>query len=302
MNKILKSLFLPLICLASLSSCKDNLDIEDVPDDVIIDTGEDDDDDDTTITDDYVSIILSAAKIANKLKKLDNGCYKTEYTKTFTEESGSFWHTSTSKRTQSGSITSYNQFKREQYQETKKNKKYTVTFETGITKRNKEDNFYQIHDYPIGYGEDSYVIYAEYSESLENTVFGTGFSYLYVKTLYETLVDNLSSITDYEVTTNFKDVDLTKDGEHILSYRIGDSSSYYEREDTITIENGKIINSISEVESNSLSSYLSLHCESSYSYSESLSNYSGTKLNPKNYQEKEILEDEDDGWDDTFDW
>jgi hypothetical protein len=167
----------------------------------------------------------------------------------------------------------------------------------GVIERGLLDSgrFYSIVSF-AGDSENSYVQYAASLEAAGGSyVVSSGFGSEYYSSI---IYPCLGFIANYPTTTvlvtNFDDVDLSQDGESKLSlkFTLFDSTKKIEqirveRNDTIRISNGKIVSSSSTYLYSQMgdTNWNSQSSARTYSYGE-LQEYSGTKLNPSDFNER----------------
>lgn len=160
--------------------------------------------------------------------------------------------------------------------------------ESGITPTN---NIYSI-DYFGENDNQNKVTYYENNAANKAHVFNFGFVNDYVTLILDlTLYYYESEGLKLSLATNYDSLDLSKDGTHTLQYRFiyfaGNGTTKLEevqRDDKITILNGKIVSSETTMlygQQDSIN-YKYMESTSTYAY-DALTDYSGTKLNPSDF-------------------
>lgn len=168
---------------------------------------------------------------------------------------------------------------------------YTGVTEKGITKYQNKDVFYRTNFYEKESDSNSTVLYS-YSDELKNQFFEIDFKSHFVNNfinLSYNLYSNNSS-NSFKLETNLLDIDFSVDGKTNIKYNFkmyqsGTVAIELNSNDTITISNGHITNTISNyyVSMMDATNYQSVYYEASYSFDETITTYKGEKLNPLDY-------------------
>lgn len=160
---------------------------------------------------------------------------------------------------------------------------------SGVEERGVKDNYvYQIKVFGNEGYRNRYVL----DETARNSLLTLDFVKPYVTNVLDYAIDILNEDSSGLVlTTNYLDVDLSKDGEHRLEFKLVqyaangiDEEFSFERNDTILIEEGKITASSGEMLQSLVGgvNYQYQSYDYLYTYGE-LSDYTDEKLNPDDY-------------------
>lgn len=197
--------------------------------------------------------------------------------------------------TQNGTATLYkNNFYHEEAVQKVEEQEIDVIYEKGETTYNNNDVFYNITYYGKGDSDNETVFYAKGTATFSSFAC-VSFKAYYLNSFLGYAYSNYLTNKDsgkyaFTLECDNNDVDFKTDGTKTLNFKYQIVSgttivNELKSDDTIEIQNGKVISSKSSywLTTMNAANYITCARDASYSYDESIKTYEGDKLNPLDY-------------------